>query len=498
MAADLLGWAFGPLCIFAIVIEVVFQSHTLPSLVTSVLATAAPELADVSDFAAGVRNFVWCFFIFVLVWRLCLFTASKTASFLTSKFSALFVKLFVQDVDAPASKRSRRSTVCLIAGRFCTPGGGWDIDQQLLEVLMDEAAGLSSIVWYSVLALLAAMYTGIASMATCEWLKAVVVVLVTWRSVSLGSQGIEIVGHSFVTSVSLSTDDASVRRIIKAMKLMITAFGVLFVMSRMGYNVSGTLTGMGFVSVVLTLSAQATLTDFLSWLVIVTNKPFSTDDFISVGDRTPGVVERIGFLMTQVRPLAGELETYSNRQLLASTIANHSTITRRRQTLGFEVSACLSSDAVAKIPDLARAAVEATVRFEYSWIEHGEKHVWKKFEEARQRPDTHQNVSVKTAAGRELAQRPRGGGSPELRRELVEDDFPLAVEAKDHEYFQCWVERITEWGFYFEFFFFVNDGDILVARQANTDVWVRLLRLFEEHDILLAGADRLKRRGGRI
>lgn len=121
----------------------------------------------------------------------------------------------------------------------------------------------------------------------------------------------------------------------KILKIVVAAFAVVMVLGEMGFNVNGLLTGLGLAGLTISLAAKESASNLFSGLVLVLEKPFALDDWISV-DGVEGNVEDIGFRSTKIRTLDGSLVVVPNSQLCSICITNASQRQKRifRFTLG--------------------------------------------------------------------------------------------------------------------------------------------------------------------
>jgi small-conductance mechanosensitive channel len=145
-------------------------------------------------------------------------------------------------------------------------------------------------------------------------------------------------------------------------------------LSRLGYDVTTLITGLGVGGIAIALAVQNVLGDLFAALAIVLDKPFVVGDAISV-DTMTGTVENIGLKTTRIRSVNGEQLIFSNADLLKSRIRNFKRMQERRVVLTIGVSYDTPPDTVARIPNMLREAVEAQeqVRFDRShFMSYGE------------------------------------------------------------------------------------------------------------------------------
>ena len=148
----------------------------------------------------------------------------------------------------------------------------------------------------------------------------------------------------------------------------------LLALSRLGYDITTLITGLGVGGIAIALAVQNVLGDLFAALAIVLDKPFVVGDSISV-DTMTGTVENVGLKTTRIRSVNGEQLIFSNTDLLKSRIRNFKRMQERRVVLSIGVSYDTPPDTVARIPGMLREAVEEQeqVRFDRShFMSYGE------------------------------------------------------------------------------------------------------------------------------
>jgi small-conductance mechanosensitive channel len=148
----------------------------------------------------------------------------------------------------------------------------------------------------------------------------------------------------------------------------------LLALTRLGYDITTLITGLGVGGIAIALAVQNVLGDLFAALAIVLDKPFVVGDSVAV-DTMTGTVENIGLKTTRIRSVNGEQLIFSNTDLLKSRIRNFKRMQERRVVLTIGISYDTPPDTVARIPSMLREAVEAQqqVRFDRShFMSYGE------------------------------------------------------------------------------------------------------------------------------
>ncbi|MCK5782323.1 MAG: mechanosensitive ion channel family protein [Flavobacteriales bacterium] len=106
--------------------------------------------------------------------------------------------------------------------------------------------------------------------------------------------------------------------IIKGILIIIGAF---FFVEKLGYNVTGLLTGISIGGFAVALGAQETIKNFFGSIMIFLDKPFQVGDWVSV-EKEEGIVEEVGLRTTKIRTFYNSLVIIPNSQVANITIDN--------------------------------------------------------------------------------------------------------------------------------------------------------------------------------
>jgi small-conductance mechanosensitive channel len=148
----------------------------------------------------------------------------------------------------------------------------------------------------------------------------------------------------------------SVIRVLVSIALF--AIAVIVILDNLGVNVTALVAGLGIGGIAIGLAAQGIFSDLFAALSILFDKPFRRGDTIRY-DTSVGTVERIGLKTTRMRSVTGEQMIMANTKLLEREIHNLADGRTRRSTLAFGLVYQTPIEQLERVPDLARAAVEA-------------------------------------------------------------------------------------------------------------------------------------------
>lgn len=190
-----------------------------------------------------------------------------------------------------------------------------------------------------------------------------------YLGVAVGFVQVGIWGNTAITQTirhrirsSLQEDPAEATTMVALgflIKLALWSVVLLAALSNMGIEIGPVLAGLGVGGIAVALAVQNVLGDLFASLSIVLDKPFVMGDFIVIDDFA-GSIEHVGLKTTRLRSVTGEQLVFSNSDLLRSRIRNYQRMNERRSLFTIGVVYQTPQDRLEKIPDLIRAAIEAT------------------------------------------------------------------------------------------------------------------------------------------
>lgn len=124
-------------------------------------------------------------------------------------------------------------------------------------------------------------------------------------------------------------DKSTMNIILRTIKIAIYIVAGFMVISEMGYNISGFITGLGISGVVITLAAQDTAKSLIGGIAIFLDRPFKVGDYIKV-DQYEGTVEDIKFRTTSIRTLENSVLHIPNSEMSVAAIINYGEMEKRR------------------------------------------------------------------------------------------------------------------------------------------------------------------------
>ena len=119
--------------------------------------------------------------------------------------------------------------------------------------------------------------------------------------------------------------------------IVIWGFGILFIVSNLGYDISTLIAGLGIGGVAIALAVKDLLSNMFGGVTVITDRPFKVGDRIRVGG-IDGKVEELGVRSTRIRSFDGTVYIVPNAKMTDSIIENVSKEKARKVklTLGLE------------------------------------------------------------------------------------------------------------------------------------------------------------------
>ena len=160
------------------------------------------------------------------------------------------------------------------------------------------------------------------------------ILLLTWGAyncVDIYEQILVNIGSKF----TLLDHSLLIRFTSRIIKLMIIIIGSALIIVQFDINIAGIFTGVGLGGVAFTFVAKDTLTNIMSGVVLMIDRPFTIGDWIECGS-IEGIIEDVSFRSTRIRTFEQGLVIVPNATLSNDNILNWSTMPKRRAkfTLG--------------------------------------------------------------------------------------------------------------------------------------------------------------------
>ncbi len=181
--------------------------------------------------------------------------------------------------------------------------------------------------FFLILGLFIAVYINIHSAVVIRCFKIATIFVISWAIVSYMSDNLQLL-FKFGDSTDDKLNATVVKFITNILKIVIIAIAVVMVISELGYNINGLLTGIGVGGLAVSLAAQDAISNLISGFVIVLDKPFLVGDFIET-DSLQGTVVDITMRSTKIRTLEDSIVTVPNSKIADGEVFNISRMDKR-------------------------------------------------------------------------------------------------------------------------------------------------------------------------
>ncbi len=118
----------------------------------------------------------------------------------------------------------------------------------------------------------------------------------------------------------------------KLAKALIMVFTAVIIIEEFGYDVTSLITGLGLGGLTFALAAQDIASNFMSGIVILTDKPFAIGDWITVGG-LEGIVEEMNFRSVRIRTFDNALITVPNSKVSGDSVTNWTKMQMRKTNM---------------------------------------------------------------------------------------------------------------------------------------------------------------------
>ncbi|MCL2039066.1 MAG: mechanosensitive ion channel family protein [Bacteroidetes bacterium] len=144
--------------------------------------------------------------------------------------------------------------------------------------------------------------------------------------------------------------------IFPIIKIVIWVLAGFFVLSNLGYDVSALLAGLGIGGVAFALASQSFLSDLISFISIISDKPIEIGDYISING-IEGTVKKIGIKSTRIERNLGEEVIIPNSKITGSDLFNYKRLDKRRFDIVLQINPNTANEKLQLIPDIVNKLI---------------------------------------------------------------------------------------------------------------------------------------------
>lgn len=179
-----------------------------------------------------------------------------------------------------------------------------------------------------------------------KFFKILIILIVCWGILNYLSNNLYVLLH--FTKDNEAMNETALKFVSNILKIVIIAFAVVMVISELGYNINGLLTGLGVGGLAISLAAQDAVSNLISGFIIVFEKPFKVGDHIQTSS-IEGFVEEVAMRTTRIRTLDDSVITVPNSTLTKDAVINISMMDKRRINMSFGLMYSTTNETLEKI-----------------------------------------------------------------------------------------------------------------------------------------------------
>ena len=138
---------------------------------------------------------------------------------------------------------------------------------------------------------------------------------------------------------------AVIKLVRSTFRVILYVLLLVIVASTLGINVTGVVALASVLTLAISLSVQNTLTNVIGGFTLLSNKPFTTGDFVEIAAQS-GTVKEVGLTYTKL--CTGDNKTISipNNAVVSAEIVNYTVAGTRRVDVNISVSCATPAEAV--------------------------------------------------------------------------------------------------------------------------------------------------------
>lgn len=177
--------------------------------------------------------------------------------------------------------------------------------------------------------------------------KILIILIICWGIINYLSDNL-FLSLRFGENADDTMNTTALKFLANILKIVVIAFGVVMVISELGYNVNGLLTGLGVGGLAVSLAAQDAVGNLISGFIIIFDKPFKVGDLIESAT-VKGFVEEVTMRSTKIRTLDDSVITVPNSTLTKEAVTNISMMDKRRIKMTFGLIYSTTNETIEKV-----------------------------------------------------------------------------------------------------------------------------------------------------
>ncbi len=124
------------------------------------------------------------------------------------------------------------------------------------------------------------------------------------------------------TDTDTKIDDLLVPLVRRALKIFVSAIGLVYIAESLSIEILPLLTGLGIGGLAVAFAAKDTIENFFGSIAVIFDRPFEVGHWVVIDD-VEGTVEKLGFRSTRIRTFYNSLVTVPNAMLVRATVDNY-------------------------------------------------------------------------------------------------------------------------------------------------------------------------------
>jgi len=109
----------------------------------------------------------------------------------------------------------------------------------------------------------------------------------------------------------------------KVAKFLIAIIGLMVILNSLGVSVTAPLAALGIGGIAIAFALQSTLSDFLSGVYLMADRPVRVGDYIELDSGQKGYVTDIGWRSTKIKELPNNMIVIPNSKLASCIVTNY-------------------------------------------------------------------------------------------------------------------------------------------------------------------------------
>jgi len=143
---------------------------------------------------------------------------------------------------------------------------------------------------------------------------------------------------------------------------------LVLIVQNWGYSPTALLAGVGLGGLAIAFAAQDTVANVFGSLVIFTDRPYRSGDWVQIGD-VEGVVEEIGIRSTRIRKFDKSVASIPNRTVSGENVHNYSAMPKRRIKFTLRLDPTATPEKLTAALEAVRELVQGDARIEQgTWV----------------------------------------------------------------------------------------------------------------------------------